>query len=145
MMDGEFIYEALNADSGMRFRAGSLLERHTSAHQLIEIYDTPQWGRLLRLDQCNMTSERDEFIYHESLVHPAALAHAAPREILIVGGGDGGAAEECLKHPCVECVTLAELDAAVVDAAKKYLHAVHRGVFEHPRLKLKIGDGALLL
>jgi spermidine synthase len=143
-MDDE-LREKLNAGSGAYFSAGSLLARIESACQLIEVYDTPQWGRLLRLDGCNMTSEGDEFVYHENLIHPAALAHAAPQRALIVGGGDGGAAEELLKHPTIESVTLAELDPAVVEAAKKYLQQVHRGAFADSRLELKIGDGAAFL
>ena len=88
-----------------------------------------------------MTSEKDEFFYHENLVHPAALTHSRPVRALIVGGGDGGSAEELLKHPTIESVTLAEIDAAVVDISRKYLHAVHRGALDDPRLTLRIGDG----
>ena len=72
-----------------------------------------------------MTSEKDEFFYHENLVHPAALTHPRPVRALIVGGGDGGSAEELLKHPSIESVTLAEIDAAVVDISRKYLSSVH--------------------
>jgi spermidine synthase len=142
---GEFLVETLNADTAMRFRAGELLERVQSPYQLIEVYQTPQWGKLFRLDGCNMTSERDEFIYHENIVHPAALAHPRPRRALVIGGGDGGSAEELLKHPSIEQVTLVELDQAVVDIAKKYFACVHRGVFANPKLQLHIADGGAFL
>jgi spermidine synthase len=92
-----------------------------------------------------MTSEGEEFFYHEALVHPAALAHPAPRKALILGGGDGGAAEELLKHPSMEQVVVAELDEAVVQAARTHLQQVHRGVFDDPRLQLRIGDGMAMV
>ena len=99
------------------------------------------FGKLFRLDGHFMTSEKDEFFYHENLVHPAALTHPRPARALIVGGGDGGSAEELLKHPTIESVTLAEIDAAVVEISRKYLHAVHRGALDDPRLTLEIRDG----
>lgn len=140
-----FLSETLNADCAVHFRAGELVERLQSPYQLIEVYDTPQWGKLLRIDGCNMTSEADEFIYHENIVHPAALALPAPRQALVIGGGDGGSAEELLKHPSIEQVTVAELDRAVVDVSIRHLEAVHRGIFDNPKLQLRIGDGFAFL
>src|SRR5690606_26654318 len=87
----------------------------------------------------------EEFFYHEALVHPAAIAHPAPRKALILGGGDGGAAEELLKHSSIEQVVLAELDPQVVEAAREHLAAVHRGAFDDPRLQLRIGDGVAFM
>src|SRR5690606_6591919 len=86
-------------------------------------------------------SERDEFIYHECMVHPAALAHPAPRRALVLGGGDGGSSEELLKHPSIERVVMAELDGAVIDIARRHLEQVHRGAFDDPRLDVRMGDG----
>ncbi len=134
--------EALNATSGAHFAASALLERVVSPFQTIEVFATPDLGKLMRIDGCNMVSERDEFFYHEALVHVAACAHDAPKQVLIIGGGDGGAAEEVLKHSSVERVVLAELDQAVVDVAKAHFQSVHRGAFDSPRLSLQIGDGA---
>lgn len=139
---GGALVENLSAHSAMHYAAGILLERIRSPHQLIEVYDTPEWGRLFRLDGCNMTSEKDEFIYHENMVHPAALAQQAPRKALVIGGGDGGSAEELLKHPSMESVVIVELDQTVVDIAKKYFGMVHHNVFDNPKLELRIGDGS---
>lgn len=136
----EKILERLNDASGVYFE-GTLLERRQTPFQLLEVYETAELGRIFRLDGFNMTSERDEFFYHENLVHLAALTHPRPERALIVGGGDGGSAEELLKHPSIESVTLAEIDAAVVDISRKYLSSVHGGAFDDPRLTLKIGDG----
>jgi spermidine synthase len=107
----------------------------------MQIYDTPHYGKLFRLDGFNMTSERDEFIYHENLIHPALTAHPAPRKVLIIGGGDGGSSEEALKHPTVEQVTLCEIDEDVIKVAKEHFHAVHQGAFDNPRLRVLVGDG----
>ena len=132
--------ERLNTDSGVYFD-GTLIESLQTPYQLIEVFDTPELGKLMRIDGANMTSERDEFFFHENLVHPAAIVHPAPKQVLIVGGGDGGSTEEILKHPSVVKVVLAELDAGVIDIARKHFHAVHRGALDDARVDIRIGDG----
>lgn len=132
--------EALTDSSGVYFDAGALVAARQSAFQKIEIFDCPDLGRLMRIDGSNMTSERDEYFYHEALIHPAAIAHPHPQRVLIIGGGDGGAAEELLKHPIQHC-RLCELDAAVVDMSRAHLGGIHGGAFDDARLTLDIGDG----
>jgi spermidine synthase len=132
--------EALTDSSGVYFDAGTLVAARQSAFQKIEVFDCPDLGRLMRIDGSNMTSERDEYFYHEALIHPAVIAHPDPQRVLIIGGGDGGAAEELLKHPVAIC-RLCELDPAVVDMSRTYLGRIHGGVFGDPRLMLDIGDG----
>ena len=139
----EKIFERLNDASGVYFE-GELVERRQTPFQLLEVYETPQLGRIFRLDGFNMTSERDEFFYHENLVHPAACAHAAPKRALVIGGGDGGSSEELLKHG-LEQVHMAELDPDVIAVSREKFAAVHRGVFDDPRLKLTVGDGLAYL
>jgi spermidine synthase len=99
------------------------------------------FGTLFRLDGHFMTSEKDVFFYDENLVHTAAIAHPAPEKALIIGGGDGGSAEELLKYPTMKSVTLVEIDLAVIDVARKYFGAVHRGALSDPRLAIKVEDG----
>ncbi|HSS28575.1 MAG TPA: polyamine aminopropyltransferase [Usitatibacter sp.] len=140
----EKIFERLTAASGVYFE-GTLVERRQTPFQLLEVYDTPDLGRVFRLDGYNMTSEKDEFFYHENLVHPAAVAHPAPRRALVIGGGDGGSSEELLKHATVERVHMAELDPVVIEVSKEQFGAVHRGVFDDPRLKVTVGDGLAYL
>jgi spermidine synthase len=113
-----------------------------SLYQRIEVWDTPQLGRLFTLDGRPMTSTGDEFIYHECMVHPAALAHPAPKAALVLGGGDGGAARQLLKHPGIARIVVAELDAEVVRLTREYLADVHDGAFDDPRVELVIGDAA---
>lgn len=120
-------------------------EKLQTPFQQLELLQTPQFGKVLRLDDRFMTSEGEEFFYHEALVHPAAMAHPGPRKALILGGGDGGAAEELLKHPSIERVVLAELDAAVLQFSREHLHAVHRGALDDARVQVCIGDGMALM
>jgi spermidine synthase len=141
MSEDKLLTEWLNANSGYFVRAGNRLEEFDTPYQHLEVYETPEFGRLFRLDGSFMTSEKEEYFYHENMVHLAAVSHPAPRRALVIGGGDGGSSEELLKHPGIESVTLVELDQAVVDIAKKYFGEVHKKVFDNPRLKLKIGDG----
>jgi spermidine synthase len=140
----EKIFERLNDASGVWFD-GTLVERRQTPFQLLEVWDTPELGRIFRLDGFNMTSERDEFFYHENLVHPAAIAHPAPRRALVIGGGDGGSSEELLKHATMELVHMAELDPEVIAVAKAQFARVHRGAFGDPRLRVTVGDGLAYL
>jgi spermidine synthase len=135
------VFDWLNANAGYGFTATSRLQTLQSPYQRIEVYDTPQFGRLFRLDGRLMTSEGEEFFYHECMTHPAMLTHPDPRSVLVIGGGDGGSSEELLKHPSVQRIVMAELDQAVIDISKRYLGKIHRGAFDDPRLSVHIGDG----
>ena len=135
------MYEELTEEWGFVVRSARELERFKSQFQAVEVHETVPFGKLFRLDGHFMTSEKDEFFYHENLVHPAAVTHPAPKRVLIVGGGDGGSAEELLKHASIRSVTLAEIDASVVEISRKHLFQVHRGALDDPRVALKIGDG----
>lgn len=141
-MSDEVLTEWLTPDSGYCFRADETLLDFQSDYQHVQVYNTPRFGKLLRLDGCFMTSEKDEFFYHENIVHPAAVSHPDLRRVLVIGGGDGGACKEVLRHPSVEKVTLVELDQAVVDVSKKYLPGIHGGAMDDPRFELRVEDGA---
>lgn len=112
-----------------------------TAYQQVEIVDTHVYGRCLLLDGKMQSSQVDEHIYHELLVHPAMVTHPAPRKILIIGGGEGATLREVLRHASVEQVDMLEIDEQVVTFAKHHLADWHRGAFDDPRLHLIIGDG----
>ena len=137
----KIIFDWLNANAGYGFTARERLQTLQSPYQRIEVYDTPQFGRLFRLDGRLMTSEGEEFFYHECMTHPAMLTHPNPQSVLVIGGGDGGSSEELFKHPSVSRIVVAELDEAVIDISKRYLSAIHRGAFDDPRMTVRIGDG----
>lgn len=126
---------------GFFIRSAREIERFRSPYQDVEVHDSAPFGKLFRLDGHFMTSERDEFFYHEPLVHMPALTHPAPERALVIGGGDGGSAEELLKYPSMKSVTLCEIDLAVVDISRKHFARVHKGALDDRRLQLRIGDG----
>jgi spermidine synthase len=99
------------------------------------------WGNIMWLDGVLNVTERDEFVYHEMIVHVPMMTHPDPRRVLIVGGGDGGAAREVLKHPNLEKVVMIDIDEVVVNECKKHMPSINGGAFEDPRLELIIGDG----
>jgi len=133
--------EYMTDDWGMFVRSAGTLARFRSAYQDVEVHDSVPFGKLFRLDGHFMTSERDEFFYHENMIHVPALAHPRPERALIVGGGDGGSAEELLKYPSMRSVTIAEIDKTVIDISREHLQAVHRGALDDPRVTIRIGDG----
>ena len=134
------VAERLNPHFGFYLGNNTLLAERQSPWQHIEVLENPQFGLVMRIDGAFMTSERDEFFYHEPMVHLPAIAHPGVRRALVVGGGDGGAAEELLKLPTIERVVMAELDAEVVAMARQWLGHIHRGAFDDPRFTLHLGD-----
>ncbi len=139
---GEVLTENLNDDALYGFRFTERLLQRDTAFQRLELLRSATLGKTLRLDGCLMTSEADEFFYHEGLIHPAAVAHPDPRHALIVGGGDGGALEELLKHNSLERVTLVDLDGEVIEVARQHLQSIHKGAFDDPRADIRVGDGS---
>lgn len=108
--------------------------------QKIEVFDSFQYGRILVLDGVIQTTEKDEFFYHEMIVHLPLFYHGKAENVLIIGGGDGGALEEVLKHPIKE-VWLCEIDEEVIKISRKYLHSISKDAFEDKRVKIAIEDG----
>ncbi len=137
----DLLIEPLNANAGHYLVKGRLIEAGETPYQQYEVWDTPQFGKLFRLDGYFMTSERDEFFYHENLIHLPTITQTAPAHALVIGGGDGGSADELFKYPTMQEVVLVELDGKVVDIARKHLTCVHNGALDDPRLTLRIEDG----
>jgi spermidine synthase len=119
---------------------GDPLYKKQSNYQRVEIIDTIAYGKALILDGMVMTTEKDEFVYHEMIAHVPLLSHPRPERVLIIGGGDGGGAREVLKHDTVKQVDLVEIDEMVIDACKRYLPALSTSL-SHPNLSLYIEDG----
>ncbi len=118
------------------------LLRERTPYQTLEVYETLDFGRMLVLDDIVEATERDEFIYHEMMVHVPLYTHPHPQRVLIIGGGDGGALREVLRHPTVTRVVLVEIDGAVIAAAKRFLRTICQRAFEDPRAEVRVGDGA---
>lgn len=119
---------------------GDRLFSGKSDFQKVDVYDTYAYGRLLALDGKVMTSENDEYVYHEMIAHIPLQVHPEAKRVLIIGGGDGGAARECLRYDSIEEVVMVEIDAMVVEASRRYLPGI-AAELDNPRLSLIIGDG----
>lgn len=117
-----------------------LAQTHTP-HQQLTLIENDQFGRVMLLDGVTQVTTADEFIYHEMLAHVPLFAHGEVRDVLIIGGGDCGLAEEILKHESVRRVFQVEIDVAVVSAARRHLGAINAAVFEDERFHLQIEDG----
>jgi len=138
----EWARETLHADYAQALRIGHMIYDSATGHQRLQVFENPTFGRVMMLDGVVQTTEADEFIYHEMLTHVPILAHGAAREVLVIGGGDGGMAREALRHASVSRLTMVEIDAGVVTFAKEYLPRLSAGAFDDPRLDLVIADGA---
>jgi spermidine synthase len=100
---------------------------------------------MLVLDGLIQSAEDDEHSYHEALVHPGMIAHANPREVLIIGGGEGATLREVLRYRSVERATMVDIDGELIELCKQHLDDWHRGSFDDPRTELIIGDGRAFL
>lgn len=134
--------EILHSDFRIKLKIDRVLFDSETEHQRLKLFENATFGRVLTLDSIVQTTEADEFIYHEMMAHVPILAHGRAKRVLIIGGGDGGMAEEVLKHKSVEHVTMVEIDAGVVEFSKKFLPNICKGAFDDPRLNLVITDGA---
>lgn len=142
-MSGErWFSERIGGDARVDLRAERVLHESGTGHQHMVLFENPLFGRVLMLDSVIQTTTADEFVYHEMIVHVPVLAHGSARRVLIIGGGDGGSAEEVLKHQSVDRVVQVEIDPSVIEFARTYLSDIHHGAFDDPRLELKIADGA---
>ena len=113
--------------------------------QSIDIVDTVEYGRMLFLDGVAQYCERDEFIYHETLVHPALLTHPDPKNVCVIGGADGGAVREIFRHPGVEWVDLVDIDRELVSLCHQYLSEWNTSTVDRSRLQIHYDDGRRFL
>ncbi|WP_414040396.1 polyamine aminopropyltransferase [Acidithiobacillus sp. M4-SHS-6] len=111
-------YEEHGASLSLKVR--EVLHREQSPYQTIEIFETEHFGTLLTLDGLVMVTDRDNYLYHEMMSHPALFIHPAPKRVLIIGGGDCGTLREVLRHPEVEEATQVELDERVTRVAERF-------------------------
>lgn len=128
-----------NLGLSLRVRETLLVEQ--TPFQELTVYDTYQYGRMLVLDGAIQTTEADEFVYHEMITHVPLVTHPHAREVLVIGGGDGGTVREILKHGDVNRVCLVEIDERVVAAARRFFPGLSCAL-DDPRAELIVTDGA---
>lgn len=132
--------EFTTPDSTVVLRVNRVLTSLRSDFQHIEVLDTAAFGRVLVLDGQVQSAEADEFIYHEALVHPAMTTHPEPRDVLILGGGEGATLREVLRHPSVRRAVMVEIDPQVIEVCRRDLPEWSAGAFDDPRTQVVIDD-----
>jgi spermidine synthase len=121
--------------------AGRVIAERDSPFQRVTIIESERYGKGLLLDGCWMTAERQERHYHEAIVHPALCGAAQVERVLVIGGGDGGTARECLRHAGVRHLDMVEIDGLVVEWSQEHLPSIGGGCWSDPRFHLTVGDG----
>jgi len=139
-MPNRWYYEYITPDLFLASHLTDILYTGSTRYQRVEIIETSLFGRCLVLDGRTQSSETDEFIYHETLIHPALIAMREPRSVFIAGGGEGATAREVLSHKTVERVVMVDLDRELVELCQKYLPNHHKGAFQDSRLELVFAD-----
>jgi spermidine synthase len=143
MAPKRWIPETLFDDLGFRmtFEVERVIHEMQTEHQHLVLFENPFFGKMLMLDGATQVTAKDEFVYHEMMTHVPILAHGRAEEVLIVGGGDCGIAEEVLKHKSVRRLTQVEIDASVVEFAREHFPEFTKPVLGNPRFDLVIDDG----
>jgi len=141
-MTGTWLSETLYPSVRVSYEAHRIAARDTPAGQRLEVVQNGLFGTMLVLDGAIQVTTGDEFAYHEMMAHVPIVAHGAARDVLIIGGGDCGLAEEVLKHEAVRAVVQVEIDGDVVAFAREHLAALNAAAFADPRFRLEVGDGA---
>jgi spermidine synthase len=124
----------------MKYKVEKVLFSGKSDFQSVDVVETKGYGKMLLNDGLVMVTERDEFIYHDMIAHVPLFVHPNPKNVLIIGGGDGGSAREVLRHSNVEKCTMVEIDKMVVDACKEFIPQTSKDL-NHPKMNLLIADG----
>ena len=124
---------------GIAIEREETLFKDKSEFQEVEIFKSKGLGNVLTLDGLMMTTEKDEFFYHEMISHIPLVAHKNPENILVIGGGDGGTVREVLKHKSVKSIEMCEIDGMVIEASKKFLPTISCGLND-PKVKIFVED-----
>jgi thermospermine synthase len=140
MSAGKWYHEDLGHGEMHSMTFGAVLYSATTPFQKVEVLDTEPFGHVLMLDGVLNSAEKDEYIYHESLVQPAMLAHPHPRTVFIGGGGEGATLREVLRHPSVEKAVMVDIDGDLVEVFRRDLPQYPQGAFDDPRTELIFDD-----
>jgi len=143
MADKRWIAETLFDALGFRmtYEVERVIHEARTEHQHLVLFENKFFGKMLMLDGATQITSRDEYVYQEMMSHVPLFAHGRAREVLIVGGGDCGIAEEVLKHKSVTRLTQVEIDASVVEFAKEHFPEFTEPVFADKRFECVIDDG----
>jgi spermidine synthase len=123
------------------YRVTKILAAQKTAFQNVVVAQSCNYGRVVFMDGAIQSAEEDEELYHEMLVQPAMLLHPEPRDVLIIGGGEGATLREVLAHKSVRTATMVDIDREAVELFREHLTRWHQGAFEDPRVRLYYEDG----
>ena len=137
--------ETIYPDLNVMLKVREVFYSGKTQFQQVEVLGSDIFGRSLVLDGKTQSTERDEHIYHESLVQPGMLMHPEPKAVFIAGGGEGGTLREALTHPSVNKAVMVDLDRDVVNLCREYLPNHHQGSFDDPRTELHHEDARAYL
>lgn len=139
-IENGYYHEITPSGFGLAIKAGKILFSEQSDFQKVEIFESESsLGRVFTLDDLMMTTEGDEFHYHEMIAHIPMMNHKNPETVLVIGGGDGGTVREVLKHKTVKKVVLCEIDGMVIEACKKYLPTISCKLND-PKVEILVQD-----
>jgi len=144
-MEGPVFVENISEQFALTSQLSAVYHKGKSKFQTIDVVETTPWGRCLILDGHMQSTERDEFVYHENLVHPVMLSHPNPKRVFVGGGGEGATVRELLRYKCVDRVVMVDIDEECVLTCKQFLTKHHQGSFDDARLELVIDDAKAYL
>jgi spermidine synthase len=144
-LGGVWYREALTETAFFSYKIKKLIYVGETKYQKVEVVDTYDYGKCLILDGKLQSAVKDEWVYHEALVHPLMVTHPNPKNILVIGGGEGAVLREVLKHGSVVSVTMVDLDKEVIEISKKYLGEICKNSFNNKKVKLVFADGRKFL
>ncbi len=141
-MAGEesYFFEPFTESFGRRLKVDKFYYQGKTKYQFVQCFYNKFLGKVLFLDKKIQSAQIDEYIYHESLVHPVLITHPSPRDVLVMGGGEGATIREVLRHSTVEKVIMVDIDRELVELCQKYLPEWSEGAFSNPKTDLIFED-----
>ena len=140
----DWVYEDEDGQLRCGYAIRGELARVKSDFQDIRVVDSLAYGKMLLIDNIVMITEKDEFVYREMISHVPLCNHANPRDVLVIGGGDGGVVREVVRYADIKTITLCEIDGAVIEVCQQHFPALTQGL-QDKRVKVEIADGLKFL
>ncbi len=138
--EGLFYTEVFTHDYVRKFKVEKIFFEGRTKFQYVQCFSNALFGKVLFLDRKIQSAQVDEYVYHESLVHPAMMTHPKPQRVLVLGGGEGATLREVYRHSTVESITMVDIDEELVGICRKHLPEWSDGAYEDTRTRLVIGD-----
>ncbi len=138
--EGLFYTEVFTHDYVRKFKVEKIFFEGQTKYQYVQCFSNALFGKVLFLDRKIQSAQVDEYIYHESLVHPAMMTHPKPQRVLVLGGGEGATLREVYRHSTVESIAMVDIDEELVRICRKHLPEWSDGAYEDTRTRLVIGD-----